>query len=70
MSAYVREYKHPNYKVINHRRYKYLRSYSTRRDAVAEATRWVDVPMVSAKVTQRGDVYTVWVADKQNWRRK
>lgn len=65
MSSYVREFKHPTYKVINHRRYKYLRSYGTKRDAVAEATRWVREPGISAKVTERGGLFTVWVVEKK-----
>ena len=70
MSSYVREFKHPSYKVINHRRYKYLRSYSTRRDAVAEASRWNGEPGISAKVTERGVLFTVWVADKRKWAKR
>jgi len=65
MSSYIREYKHPSYKIINRRRYKYLRSYSSRRDATAEATRWNREPGISAKVTERNGVYTVWVAEKR-----
>ena len=65
MSSYVREFKHPDYKTINHRRYKYLRSYGTKRDASAEATRWNREPGISAKVTKRGELYTVWVAKRR-----
>lgn len=68
MSSYVREFGHPSYKIINHHRYKYLRSYGTKRDAVAEASRWNNEPGISAKVTERGGLWTVWVADKRNWR--
>lgn len=65
MSSYVREFKHPSYKIINRRRYKYLRSYSVKRDAVTEASRWNREPRISAKVTERGGLFTVWVVEKK-----
>ena len=69
MNSYVRLYKHPDYKVINHRRYKYLRSYGLKSDAQDEANRWNREPGISAKITS-GDgirirIYTVWVLDKR-----
>lgn len=69
MSTYVREFKHPSYKVINHRRYKYLRSYDAKRDAVAEATRWNKEPGISAKVTERDGLFTVWIVEKKKGRK-
>jgi len=68
MSSYVRRYKHPSYKVINHHRCKFLRSYGLERDAVAEANRWNREPGISAKVTNEGEFWTVWVAEKRKWR--
>jgi hypothetical protein len=68
MSSYVRRYKNPSYKVINHHRYKFLRSYAMRQDAIDEANRWNREPGISAKATKDGEFWTVWVAEKQNWR--
>ena len=69
MSSYIKQEKHPVYKIINHHRYKYLRAYGTKQDATAEANRWNREPGISAKVTRSGKLYTVWVAEKRNWRR-
>lgn len=69
MSSYIRQEKHPVYKVINHHRYKYLRVYGVKRDADAEANRWNREPGISAKVTGREGFYIVWVAEKRNWRK-
>jgi hypothetical protein len=65
MSSYIRLYKHPSTRVINHKRYKYLRSYGLKSDAIDEATRWNREPGISAKVTSENGIYTVWVLDKR-----
>lgn len=65
MSSYIRLYKHPDTKIINHRRYKYLRSYGLRRDAQEEANRWNREPGISAKITSKDGVHTVWVLNKR-----
>ena len=71
MSSYVRRNKHLSTKLINHHRYKFLRSYGTKQDAADEASRWNREPNVSAKVTHEGGVvWTVWVSDKSKWRRR
>ena len=69
MSSYVRRDKHPSYKIINHHRYKFLRSYGTKQAAAAEANRWNREPGISAKVVQDGELWTVWVAEKRRWRK-
>lgn len=70
MSSYVRRDKHPTYKIINHHRYKFLRSYKAKQDATAEANRWNREPGISAKITEQSGLYTVWVADKRSWRKR
>ncbi len=72
MSSYIKATdKQPRYKIINHHRYKFLRNYQLYKDAFAEAARWIREPGISAKVVEdkKRGVWTVWVAEKRNWRK-
>jgi hypothetical protein len=64
MSSYIRRYEHPSTRVISHHRYRFLRSYGLKRDAVSEASRWNREPGISAKVTSEKGIHTVWVYQK------
>ena len=71
MSSYVKATdKQPRYKIINHHRYKFLRNYLLKRDAQTEANRWNRETGISAKITNEHQFWTVWVAEKRNWRSK
>jgi hypothetical protein len=70
MSSYIKRLHHADTRSINGHVYRFIRSYSRESDARAEAARWNREPGISAKVTGRYDLWTVWVSEKRNWRKK
>jgi len=69
-TSYIRLTKHADSRSIGGHIYRFLRAYTHKPDADAEANRWNREPGISAKVVGTQNLWTVWVSEKRKWRKR